>query len=336
MLGRRAPPLSSPQPKAGGGGAGGPLPVPISSLTGLPASNTVWAVWRGAIVRGGGSVQGRQTTVQLTGQEAHAVHRHGCFGTLVEGGLWDDQARPVCEEWQPGLDMKPCAGEEELLQDAAADVFSQPASNTSNNNRTEPSSWAEMREDFNHDGGEEKSVVLELELCEAFFLSYCLGCLLVRDGNGELSLLEQWQLYCRLEDDFVYRYRVYLQFRARGWVVRPGYCLGADWLLYKLGPAHYHASYLVRVEGAGLPRLGWADLLGHARTAGNVKKEVLVARVEVAGGRAGRTRSDTPDCLAGLAVVVWRTRRWLPGDQRWLTKPPVPIQHGADNIIVLD
>ena len=38
----------------------------------------------------------------------------------------------------------------------------------------------------------------------------------------------------------------------------------------------------------------------------------------------------------GLAVVVWRTRRWLPGDQRWLTKPPVPTQHGADNVIVLD
>jgi tRNA-splicing endonuclease subunit Sen2 len=127
----------------------------------------------------------------------------------------------------------------------------------------------------------------------------------------------------------VLRYRVYHHCRTEGWVVRSGYQFGADWGLYKLGPAFHHATYMVRVEAvdraggeAGPPgRLSWRDLLGCTRVAASVRKELLVARVAV---WADRRDWASPRCLAAMAVTLLRLRRWLPGEARWLEKPGVP------------
>ena len=59
-------------------------------------------------------------------------------------------------------------------------------------------------------------------------------------------------------------------------MVRGGHQLGCDWLVYRLGPAFYHASYTVRVEvvdsvsGRTLHEdrvqpVSWAHLLGLSR-----------------------------------------------------------------------
>merc|ERR1711990_497461 len=85
------------------------------------------------------------------------------------------------------------------------------------------------------------------------------------------------------EEDFPQRYRVFHHYRTEGWVVRSGYKFGADWNLYKLGPAFYHATYMVRVEavdretGAVLDQLAltWRDVLCRTRVAAAVKKDLL-------------------------------------------------------------
>jgi len=228
-----------------------------------------------------------------------------------------------------------------------------------------PSNWSDLKDlscseddmitnDFNG------SVVLHLELCEAFFLSYALGCLTVSNSSSckhskvacsecQFTLLTMWQLFIKLEPDFPIRYRAYHHFRAKGWVVRSGYCMGADWALYKLGPPHYHASYTVRVEAvdkkngqivqtAGLKQLTWGDMLAQSRVAVTVKKELLVVRIEI---YSDRKDWDTPHCLGAMNVSAFRIKRWVAGDQRWAVKPKVPVQekndsNPSDAVIILD
>ena len=172
---KRAPgtEVAAPQPKrrrAGMPGPGQPLPVPLASLTGVEASNTLWAVYRGRLQvqagmgeREGGhgevGPQGRAASVVVTArEEVEALQLHGVFGAVVRG-RWEDQARLLVEEWRPG--------EEEQ----------------------EPESWGEMKEQEEQmeEGEEEEEVELHLELCEAFFLSYGLGCLVVRQTFAHCS-----------------------------------------------------------------------------------------------------------------------------------------------------
>jgi len=219
-----------------------------------------------------------------------------------------------------------------------------------------PRNWSEVK-DMSVSGKDESVLgpaVLHLELCEAFYLSYALGCLTVEDTTM-LSLLGMWQLYRELEPDFPARYRVYHHYRAKGWVVRSGYCFGADWGLYKLGPAQYHATYTLRVEvvdrfsGEVIEKespkaLTWGDLLAKTRVAVTVKKDPLIARVEI---RSDFRDMESPHCLGDMSVTTYRARRWVAGDHRWNIKPKVPVEikvalpssdkaGNKDAVIVLD
>merc|ERR1719211_103850 len=83
--------------------------------------------------------------------------------------------------------------------------------------------------------GRDKTGYLKLELCEAFFLSYGLGCLIVSDcdnENEEMSIDEMWDKFCDVDLEFPHKYAVYHHFRSKGWVVKDGCKFGADFLLY--------------------------------------------------------------------------------------------------------
>jgi len=374
-------PLALPQPKRNPPPPKSPLPVPLGSLTGVPASNNYWSVYRGHLVghdtRG---PEGREVTVVIEKEEeATAVYENGFFGMLVEGNTWHDHARVVLEDWQPGSDMK-CVQEDsdenemEIKIEGTEDGKEMKEVEIENPDEIEdqyPQNWGELKslsfkeeEDGNPTVSNNLPVVLHLELCEAFFLSYSLGCLTVSDPTQctdpthtqdtctkcQMSLLCMWQLFCKVEQDFPVRYRVYHHFRSMGWVVRSGYCMGADWTLYKLGPPQYHASYTVRVEtvdrksGAvlemGIKKITWADLLAQTRVAVTVKKEPLLVRVEVWGDQRDW---DSPHCLGSMCVTTLRVKRWVVGDQRWTVKPRVPVQErgnsGCDKnaaVIILD
>ena len=362
MKRRHCSPLSVPQEKKRSAGhvAGSPFPVPVATLTGVPASNNYWSVYHGTVSKIDDS---QHRVIVKDAAESRTLYRHGYFGELVSDGRVEDKTRLVMEDWTPGLDQ-------EMVKEGEVDKVEQQAS-----------SWSEVKAqrcDRNND-----NVELHLELCEAFFLSYSLGCLVVHDHRSPLSLVHQWRLFCDLEPVFPARYRVYHHYRSRGWCVRSGVIMGGDWVLYKLGPAHTHSTYVVRVEmvdrrtgdtltnqrtGAGsstnqnteqdsstnqdqgqdsstnqnkgpgttnqniesdsltnrksvTSQLTWSDILGHTRVMGTVKKDLLVVRVSVSWPQV----SDSPHCLNTMTLSSLRVRRWVPGDHRWRVKPRVPV-----------
>lgn len=377
MSKRSMAPLTCPQAKRNVPNPMAPLPVPLSTLTGVPASNNYWAVYRGRLVKHKTlGPEGRKITVVIENEgQARAVYENGSFGMLVEGEEWVDQARVVLEDWVPGSEniVKVVAEDENVNEDIKPvelntdDVASDEEASDGESDHY-PRNWGELKdismseEDISPTGGT-RALVLHLELCESFFLSYALGCFTVRDSDsceqssftndGQLSLLAMWQLFRQLEPDFPLRYRVYHHYRTKGWVVRSGYCMGADWGLYKLGPAQYHATYTVRVEGVdrrsgevvemmGVKAVTWGDMLAQTRVAVTVKKELLVTRV---GVRGDFKDWDSPHCLGEMSVTTSRVKRWVVGDQRWNIKPKVPVEvkesyandkGGGDPIIVLD
>lgn len=71
----------------------------------------------------------------------------------------------------------------------------------------------------------------------------------MRTESGQNLCLDE--LYARFESTdalFPIRYVAYHHFRQKGWVVRSGMTMGADYLLYKDGPPFTHASFIVSVQ----------------------------------------------------------------------------------------
>ena len=105
MKRRLCSPLSRPQIKRRPGHdlavSGCPLPVPVASLTGVPASNCLWSVYHGRRVT---SEAGRHRVEISDPDQARAVYNNGYFGDLVVKGRTEDKARPVLESWSPSLD----------------------------------------------------------------------------------------------------------------------------------------------------------------------------------------------------------------------------------------
>jgi len=262
---------------------------------------------------------------------ARVVYTNGFFGEIVVAGRVEDKARPVLEDWKPGLAQE---SEKVMIEDKKTETVS---------------SWSQIKAKLSNC---EEKLELHLELCEAWFLSYCLGCLVIsiEETYEEMSLTKLWDKFRVLEPDFPVRYRVYHHYRCRGWVVRTGVTMGSDWVLYKMAPTHFHSTYTVRIEivdqksGLMMPdvikhevagssnettktevktRVGhvtWAELLGHARVMGTVKKDLIIVRVGVE-----TTNWDKPNCLNSMTVSSHRIRRWVPTDQRWKQKPKVPV-----------
>uniref|UniRef100_T1JU62 tRNA-splicing endonuclease subunit Sen2 n=1 Tax=Tetranychus urticae TaxID=32264 RepID=T1JU62_TETUR len=80
--------------------------------------------------------------------------------------------------------------------------------------------------------------------------SYALGCMTVTDSlNGsKLNLTQIWAKFCSLhcptdKSEFAGYYAAYHYFRSKGWVVKSGTKFGCDFIIYKEGPAHYHAIF---------------------------------------------------------------------------------------------
>ena len=103
---------------------------------------------------------------------------------------------------------------------------------------------------------------LQLNPSEAFFLTYSLGILQVRDQatsallptEALFTLFRQHSYFpyrepkdLQPDDPFLLQYVVYHHFRSLGWVVRPGVKFAVDWLLYLRGPVFSHAEFAVLV-----------------------------------------------------------------------------------------
>ncbi|XP_067135995.1 tRNA-splicing endonuclease subunit Sen2 [Centruroides vittatus] len=160
--------------------------------------------------------------------------------------------------------------------------------------------------------------ILYLMFEEAFFLSYGLGCLIVKESNKELSISEMWKKFCWLALDgrFPCKYVAYHYFRSKGWIVKSGLKYGTDFVLYKDGPAFYHSTYCVVVREVSSDfneqSLTWLELLSLNRVNEHVAKDTLLCYV--------MKNKDTdlldPSCIPTFNVQEVLLRRWIPSEER--------------------
>ncbi|GBL88193.1 hypothetical protein AVEN_117783-1 [Araneus ventricosus] len=77
----------------------------------------------------------------------------------------------------------------------------------------------------------EEKESLQLNFQEAFFLSYGLGCLIVKDKDKLLNLSALWTKFCELtpSGNFPVMYTAYHHFRSKGWIVKNGLKFGTDY-----------------------------------------------------------------------------------------------------------
>lgn len=182
---------------------------------------------------------------------------------------------------------------------------------------------SELRDEFQY----QESLHLNLE--EAFFLSYALGCLEIVDlFDKKLSLLEAWRLFCESQDDFVQKYLVYHHYRSKGWVVKPGLKFGGDFILYKYGPHVSHASYIIVIEvikedgnisEEHQQPITWGRFISLNRMAESAGKEVLLSRV-LWPNDVLFNDVQSPDDLKKFKIVEVLTRRWISSQERELAE----------------
>jgi len=308
-----------------------PFPVPISSLTGIKADNSVWRWYRGNLkkrikrglpsnvpdrvnIKDNENIENLFYFVEITpDNEAHSIlSQMGFFGETEENyviyrnssklDLKEHDTYVVLEDFEPKIEFS------ELRIPAMKDIKVQQSHSE---NRLLP----------NED--RDKTGYLRLELCEAFFLSYGLGCLLVCDCDNEyeeMSIDEMWDKFCRVDLEFPHKYAVYHHFRSKGWVVKDGCKFGADFLLYKDGPPFYHASYSVCLRrhindknlasDNDIKNLDWTSLTGLNRVTESASKELLLMDVfETRNWKSkGSTVTEYMDSIKLEEILV---RRWV-------------------------
>ncbi|KAG5675224.1 hypothetical protein PVAND_005148 [Polypedilum vanderplanki] len=114
---------------------------------------------------------------------------------------------------------------------------------------------------------------------EAMFLHKELNCLEIRnaiDGKS-LSTLELWKEFCELNESFPSHYAAYVYLKSKNWVIKLGSKFGGIFLLYKQGPAFYHATYIVKLVVN--ERIDMLEFKTHERVAENTKKQMLYLEI---------------------------------------------------------
>lgn len=169
---------------------------------------------------------------------------------------------------------------------------------------------------------------LHLTFEETFFLLFGLGCLQVIHFDGSLlDINNAWLYFCKERADFLQKYVVYHYYRSKGWVVKPGFKYGGDFLLYKEGPPFYHASYIVIVEVVDADSLiidpttvtrsmTWNNLFGLERLSETAAKEILFAQVLWPSSISQDISTSSPEILSEFTVRELLWRRWNPKQHR--------------------
>ena len=315
-----------------------PFPIPISSLTGIEANNSVWRWYKGNLKK---RVKERPrddckskepfpeaSSVRHDGEnsyyfveiesdnEAHTIlAQMGFFGETEESlvsyrSVTKSETKydtyVSLEDFEPKINMH--IPEKIVKKEMSIDMANVKHPET-----------IELKD---------QPTYLRLELWEAFFLTYGLGCLLVSNcdkDNEDMSIDEMWEKFCHVCDYFRLKYAVYHHFRSKGWVVKDGCKFGADFLLYKDGPPFYHASYSVWIrkhseivnytDTKEVPNLDWTSLSGLNRVTESASKELLLIDVYEPDDidEKALTVSNYLKCIKLEEVLV---RRWVASSEK--------------------
>ncbi|ALC38936.1 CG31812 [Drosophila busckii] len=130
-------------------------------------------------------------------------------------------------------------------------------------------------------GESDETLLLGLE--ESCLLAYYLKVLEITDKLGNLL---DWQAYLAaattLDKKFVFKLAAYLYLKSKSWIIKSGIKFGGDFLIYKHGPRHYHASFLVLVQTQAqklCTHYEPKNLKGIQRVAETSDKDVLILKV---------------------------------------------------------
>ncbi len=129
---------------------------------------------------------------------------------------------------------------------------------------------------------EEIDVPLVLDLIEGYYLMEH-GRLKIMGSKSQKISAARMRRICAAEyHDFDKKYRVYVDFRDKGYVVNPGIKFGCDFAVYERGPGIDHAPYLVQVCSPRDPITATGVVLA-GRLASTVRKQFILA-IPRAGG----------------------------------------------------
>lgn len=142
------------------------------------------------------------------------------------------------------------------------------------------------------DDADKNVPILQLDLLESFYLFDVLGTIRIHHNNELVNTREElWQLFHYIydpqdNDNFVTTYAAYFYFRSKGWVVKPGFKFGSDFVLYKDGPTYNHSLFCVTVvtvssDGKVKTALPPGYLSGLARVSRSVQKHALICFVKL-------------------------------------------------------
>lgn len=274
-----------------------PFPVPIATITGIKANNSLWRFYHGRLD------SSRKIVLVEDPQEANFLRILGFFGS-------HPKEKKNCVENQ--LKRHRLVILEDIFKPAETDV---KASSIQQNSTILKDSATEQ----------------PLQLCcvEAFFLTFGLGCLLVNRSNFSLSTTTRerccniciddlWSVFCSYDKEFPYQYAVYHHFRSKGYVVKTGTKFGVDFLLYKEGPPFYHAQYSVRI----IPphkTITWQFLSGLNRVTESAGKELLLAQISENNQESSECKpnqTSVKEKLRNIRVREVLLRRWVPSQER--------------------
>jgi len=280
-----------------------PFPTPIGTLIGHTPNSNDWPTFRGHLHGNSVCIENRS--------HADALAHMGFFGNNLARRL------------------SPCKG-----QGGTESHYAEDSQKESCLEDLETSSWSglSITESWSTTEPEPEAIapvknMLYMTTVEAFFLSFGLGCLLITDNKMKVMNLEDmWECFCHQDVIFPYHYIAYHHFRSKGWVVKSGIKYGTTYVLYKVGPPFYHASYSVivkPVEGESLTPLPnipetpltWSALAGVNRITEHVAKELMYCYV-IKPTDLSTVDLKSPLCISKFKVQEILIRRWVSSEER--------------------
>jgi len=127
----------------------------------------------------------------------------------------------------------------------------------------------------------EFKVPLILDLMEGLYLAEK-KVIKVKEGKkkAKVSRSKLKKRARELYDEFDLKYSVYQDLRGKGYIVTPGIKYGCDFAVYKYGPGHEHAPYMVSVKKRE-EILTATEIVKAGRLATTVRKRFIIAIPEM-------------------------------------------------------
>lgn len=270
------------------------LPIPINSLRDKTAFHGQWPRYEGYLIEETGQVRIPDL------DQAVKLFTNGFFGDkeIPDDQQSEAQHCPELKPFHPKIDPE--------TQNDTLRKLSRSVDEDTKNESGKVIHRPHMNERW--------PLVLAPE--EAYFLSYALGCLIVRQNGRELNLYELWRVLVSRDEQFPVLYRVYHHFRAKGWVVRNGLKFGANFLLYQDGPPFFHSTYSVKIQVNTLNEaMSWRELFGLNRITEATSKELMLVEID-GDGQAFERVQDSPENLGELYLKEVLVRRWVPSQKQ--------------------